>query len=376
MVHTHPKMVLVFMSLLTDLDALLPHAGIPYACFLLCALVGFLGLLTLAAPACVGACLRPQNLKRRYDGAEWAVVTGGSSGIGKAIVERLCAQDINVIILAVPDALLEETAAEMHARFPRVTVETVGADLSRPGYMEALDAVTRGKDVQLLFCNAGFMLSGMFCNAPMGANKANAAVNVGCHLELTHEYVNRMLRAGKRGAIFFTSSPAWMLPSPTAAMYAGTKAFVTYFASSLAAEVRSKGIDVCVVHPSPIRSRFYDNAGDGAEVNFFKSTASGPEVLVDHMFACVGRLVLCNQGYFPKVLGLVHKLMDFTSLVEITARVAHTNASFKLAEEADAAKAAARGAKQGSGKKKNTKAVKSRSSSRGRHKSPGRKKEN
>ena len=57
-----------------------------------------------------------------------------------------------------------------------------------------------------------------------------------------------------------------MLPSPTAAMYAGTKAFVSHFGASVAAEVKSLGIDVCVVHPSPIRSRFYDNAGDGAGI--------------------------------------------------------------------------------------------------------------
>ena len=141
-----------------------------------------------------------------------------------------------------------------------------------------------------------------------------------------------MIAAGKRGAVCFTSSPAWMLPSPTAAMYAGTKAFVSHFGASVAAEVKSLGIDVCVVHPSPIRSRFYDNAGDGAEVNFFKSTASGPEVLVAHLFACVGRLVFANQGYFPKVMGVLHHLMDFTCLVEITANVAHTAGSFKLAK--------------------------------------------
>jgi short-subunit dehydrogenase len=301
------------------------------------ALVGAMGAMTLLLPAVYGCVLRPQDLKKKY-GAEWAIVTGGSSGIGKAIVERLCAQGINVIILAVPDKLLDETTREVRSRFPDVRVEPVGADLSKPGFMKQLDAVTHDKDVQLLFCNAGFMLSGFFHSTPMGANKANAAVNVGCHLELTHEYVNRMLAAGKRGAVCFTSSPAWMLPSPTAAMYAGTKAFVSHFGASMAAEVKSLGIDVCVVHPSPIRSRFYDNAGDGAEVNFFKSTASGPEVLVSHLFACVGRLVFANQGYFPKVMGVLHHLMDFTSLVEITANVAHTAGSFQLAKEKDEAK--------------------------------------
>ena len=101
-----------------------------------CALVGFLGLTTLFLPGLVHVCLFPQDLKKKY-GAEWAIVTGGSSGIGKSIVERLCQQGINVIIVAVPEKLLDETHAEMTKRFPDVTVKKVGADLSKPGYMEA-----------------------------------------------------------------------------------------------------------------------------------------------------------------------------------------------------------------------------------------------
>jgi short-subunit dehydrogenase len=305
-----------------------------------CSLVGFLGILTLFLPGILHVCLFPQDLKKKY-GAEWAIVTGGSSGIGKSIVERLCQQGINVVIVAVPEKLLDETTTEMTRRFPSVQVKKVGVDLSRPGFMEEVTKETADKDVQLLFCNAGFMISGFFADTHIGKSKANAAVNVGCHLELTHEYVNRLLAKGQRGAVFFTSSPAWMLPSPTAAMYAGTKAFVTHFGVSLAAELKSDGIDVCVAHPSPVQSNFYDHAGDGAEVNFFKSTAAGPEVLVGTMFACVGRLVLCNQGYFPKVMGLMHKLLDFSFLAEITANVAHTAGSFVAAkkEAAEAKKA-------------------------------------
>lgn len=292
-----------------------------------------MALTTLALPAIFGCCLRPQNLKKKYK-AEWAIVTGGSSGIGKAIVERLCQQGINVLIVAVPDKLLGETTNEMKDRFPNVQVEQVPVDLSKTGFMSDVNKATAGKRVQLLFCNAGFMISSFFADCSIGKSQANAAVNVTSHLDITHEYVNRMRTGGFKGAVFFTSSPAWMLPSPTAAMYAGTKAFVSHFGLSLAAELRSEGIDVCVVHPSPTKSRFYDNAGDGAEVNFFKSTASGPEVLVNHMFACVGRLVLCNQGYFPKVMGLMHKVIDFSLLTEITARVAHTSASFVQCRDA------------------------------------------
>jgi hypothetical protein len=84
-------------------------------------IIGFCGCLTLFVPSFIGfglGCLGAQDLKKKY-GAEWAVVTGGSSGIGKAIVERLCQQNINVIILAVPDALLSETTAEMEKSYPK-----------------------------------------------------------------------------------------------------------------------------------------------------------------------------------------------------------------------------------------------------------------
>ena len=145
-------------------------------------------------------------------------VSGGSSGIGKSIVERLCSQGINVIIVAVPETVLDETTAEMNKRFPDVTVTKVGVDLSRPGFMEAVAKETEGKDVQLLFCNTGFMISGFFSDTHIGKTKANAAVNVSCHLELTHEYVNRMLAKGLRGAVFFTSSPAVREPAARLAM--------------------------------------------------------------------------------------------------------------------------------------------------------------
>ena len=132
------------------------------------ALIGALGLVTLFLPSLYRTvcCFRPQNLKTKYN-AKWAVVTGGSSGIGKAIVEKLCSQAINVIILAVPDELLTETTALMSRKYPKLEIIPVGADLSGDGYMEALNKVTKGKDIQLLFCNAGFMLSGFFADTPL-----------------------------------------------------------------------------------------------------------------------------------------------------------------------------------------------------------------
>lgn len=297
-------------------------------------LVGIGSLVTMMVPMLYSFFLRSQDLKQKY-GAEWAIVTGGSSGIGKAIVEKLVKQDINVIIVAAPDKVLAETVKEMRGKYPKVKVEEVAADLSKPGFMQAVDEVTKDKKIQLLFCNAGFIVSGFFVDDPFKVSQVNKAVNVDCHLELAHEYVNRMIDGNLRGAVCFTSSPAWMLPSPTAAMYAATKAFLSNFGAALAGEVKMKGIDVCVLHPSPTLTSFYANADkEDSTLAFFKSTATGPQVVADALFASIGRLVWCNQGYFPKVFGLLGKLLDFSFLLEIVTNTAHTVGSFKLAHEA------------------------------------------
>jgi NADPH:quinone reductase-like Zn-dependent oxidoreductase len=74
---------------------------------LVCQIVGFLSLFTYAATLLVQTLqgLFEQNLAKKYT-AEWALVTGGSSGIGYAIVQKLASQGINVVIVAYPDRLL------------------------------------------------------------------------------------------------------------------------------------------------------------------------------------------------------------------------------------------------------------------------------
>ena len=68
----------------------------------------------------------PQNLAIKYK-AQWALVTGGSSGIGRSLCHKLAAQGLNIIIAAVPDDLLRETAAELSAKYPKIQVSCTPA---------------------------------------------------------------------------------------------------------------------------------------------------------------------------------------------------------------------------------------------------------
>ena len=67
-----------------------------------------------------------------------------------------------------------------------------------------------------------------------------------------------MLQKRLRGCVVFTSSASAYIPNPFAVSYGATKAYMSQFAASIAVELSCKGIDVLVVHPSPVASHFYN----------------------------------------------------------------------------------------------------------------------
>jgi hypothetical protein len=83
----------------------------------------------------------PVDLKKKYKGAEWALVTGAGSGIGKALAETLAKQGLNVVLVSLPDKLLEETTKELTQKYPKQKFRTVPAKFDHktdymPGIIE------------------------------------------------------------------------------------------------------------------------------------------------------------------------------------------------------------------------------------------------
>jgi len=72
-----------------------------------------------------------QNLKKKYN-AEWAVVTGSSSGIGKSLAIKLAQQGVNVVLVALQEKLLDDTFAELQAQFKERKFIKVGVNLGTP----------------------------------------------------------------------------------------------------------------------------------------------------------------------------------------------------------------------------------------------------
>jgi short-subunit dehydrogenase len=262
------------------------------------------------------------NLKKKYN-AEWALVTGASSGIGKAIVEKLCAQETNVVMVALDNEVFTNTFNEIKTKFPKLKFIKVGCDLSKGDYMTPIIDATKDIDVQIVFNNAGFITAGMFHKISLDRNLGNFECNATSCIKITHHFVNKILDAKLPGYIGFTSSSAGFVPNPLSAMYASTKAFLTLFATSLAPEIRSLGIDVVVVHPSPMATNFFDDAGSLSALMAFKKFAAGPSVIADVLFNSAGRFVVRDQGAVSILFRLLMKGFDMNLFCEMTARFAH-----------------------------------------------------
>ncbi|EDQ87662.1 uncharacterized protein MONBRDRAFT_33219 [Monosiga brevicollis MX1] len=258
--------------------------------------------------------LAPVNLKHKYN-ASWALVTGASSGIGKAMAQKLAAQGINVVLAALGDDLLDNTTAELQAQYPHLKFVKCAVNLAAPDFMDSIVTATEGLDVTLVFNNAGFITTGFFHRTPIGRNNANMACNATCIIPITHYFLNKMIAKGQRGLVAFTSSSAGFVPNPLSILYPSTKSFMTVFATSLAAEIKSKGIDTVVVHPSPMATNFFQNSNGMQALESFKRFAVGPSVIADVVFNSAGRFVVRDQGFITIVLRIVTKHTAYDRLV-------------------------------------------------------------
>ncbi|QDZ22034.1 short chain dehydrogenase [Chloropicon primus] len=272
--------------------------------------------------------LPPVDLKKRYK-AEWALVTGASSGIGKSLAVECAKQGLNVCLVALPDEVLSGTYKELKKRFKRVEFREIGVNLGKTGYLAEIEEATKDISVQVVFANAGYMLTGFFIDSTLDRQLANIECNAISSVSVTHHFVKRMVSEDKRGCVVYTSSAAACMPSPFTALYSATKSFISAFAAGLAAEVKSKGVDVCVVHPSPVATRFYDKAHKMDMLDFFKNFACDPDTLPEQILKAIGRTVWVDIGTTAIFFRMMMKIMDYNFLSTLLSNIAHMMPDFK-----------------------------------------------
>merc|ERR1712072_747854 len=98
-------------------------------------ITGLISVLTYLVPFVLQTYVfKVQNFRTKYN-AKWALVTGGSSGIGRAISERLASQGLNVIIVALDDDLLLQVTDLLSKQYPEQEFRKVGVNMASPDFM-------------------------------------------------------------------------------------------------------------------------------------------------------------------------------------------------------------------------------------------------
>mmetsp|Transcript_16639 Transcript_16639/g.28328 ORF Transcript_16639/g.28328 Transcript_16639/m.28328 type:complete len:341 (+) Transcript_16639:1-1023(+) len=281
--------------------------------------------------------LGTQDLKKKYN-AEWALVTGSSSGIGKEIAKKLLGQGLHVVMVAREEVLFDTAVKELQLLYPAQQVVQVNANLSDESgkWMDAVEEKTAGKRVQVIFLNAGFILTGMFEQNSVKAHLANLHCNLTSNVFLAHHFYSKLIGEELPGCVVFTSSSASYIPNPFAVLYGTTKAAVSAFAASLACEARARGVHVHAIHPSPVNSRFTAGGGNQVKVrkidamDQFYKFASGPEALPDKFFSHIGRgAVVADIGGVSMMLRMVVHVLGYNFMAFMTAATAHTMPDYK-----------------------------------------------
>jgi short-subunit dehydrogenase len=199
----------------------------------------------------------PQQLRERY--GPWALVAGGSEGVGAAFAEQLGEAGINLVLVARSGGPLLETAQRVHVT-TGVEVVTVAADLTTASGLDSVLAACRTREVGLVVWNAGANPhSADFLDSDADANDRLIELNIHSPLRLIRE-VGVGMRRRRRGGILLVGSMVGYLGSVHHTVYGGAKAFLRVAAESLWLELRESDVDVLYlslgVTRTPAAARF------------------------------------------------------------------------------------------------------------------------
>ena len=187
----------------------------------------------------------------------YALVAGGSYGLGAAFAEGIARRGVNLVIAARNNEVLLKTAAHIR-ELHDVDVLTIEADVANIGELkkriDSLDV-----EIGLLVYNAASVPIGPFPEATETQLESAVAVNVRAPLVLTKLLSTPMIERG-RGGVVLMSSLAGGQGSPNLAAYAATKAFNTVLAEGLWHELAPRGVDVLVCTAGAILTPGYELA--------------------------------------------------------------------------------------------------------------------
>jgi NADP-dependent 3-hydroxy acid dehydrogenase YdfG len=261
-----------------------------------------------------------------------AVVTGASSGIGRAIAERLGASGAHVVLSGRTESPMRESADKIVAAGGRATIDV--GDVRDPDVVRRLveSAVAQEGRLDIFVNNAGYSVLGSVLHGDVESWRAMLETNVLALLVGCQAAVKAMRATGNPGHIINTSSIAAL--SPDSGVYGATKHAVNVITNTLRAELDNDPIQISSVMPGLVATNLgRENpeivagivAMSGVEHDVKKGERL-PDAILDSAQGLLGDFIIKPDDIADAVL----YLLSVPSSVDVTEIVVRPNKHFDL----------------------------------------------
>ncbi len=208
------------------------------------------------------------------------IVTGGTKGIGRAVIEKFAAEGFDIATCSRTASDLEKLKNVVEKNFPSIKVHIKTADLSRKTDVDSFCQFVKGigPAVDVLVNNAGYFISGEIVSEPDDTLEKMINANLYSAYHTTRGLISKMIER-RSGHIFNLCSIASFMAYPNGGSYAISKFALLGFSKCLRAEVKTFGLKVTAVMPGAVLTESWEGTEHPPE-RFVK-----PEDVADAVYA-------------------------------------------------------------------------------------------
>ena len=239
---------------------------------------------------------------------ETALVTGSTSGIGRAFAEKLAREKYNLVLVSRDEEKLASQSRGLAEKYG-IQVSVIAAGLEKPGAATRVYSAVKGLglSIQLLINNAGFNEYGSFLDTSMEKENEMVHLHAICTTEMMKLFIPDMVDNGY-GRILNLGSTGSIIACPNNAVYAATKAYILHVSKAVNAELKGTGVSVTTLCPGSTKTEFAAKAGMENTL-LFKRFVMTPEYVSEAGYKAL------MKGKVSVVAGIYNKLLVISSKV-------------------------------------------------------------
>ncbi|KAF2836025.1 NAD(P)-binding protein [Patellaria atrata CBS 101060] len=191
-----------------------------------------------------------KSLSRFGPKGSWAVVTGASDGIGKEFALQLARKGFNIVLISRTQSKLEALAQEIESKNGSVKTKILAMDFTenKDSDYARIQQLVEDLDVSILINNVGqsHSIPVPFLETPHKEMTDIITINCLGTLRVTQTIAPKLVKR-RKGLILTMASMGGATPTPLLATYSGSKAFLQFWSTAFASELKGSGVTVQLV---------------------------------------------------------------------------------------------------------------------------------